>query len=205
MEQESVIDYYDILQLSARADQETIERVYRLLAKRYHPDNKNSGDEQKFNSLTEAYRALSDPVKRAAYDARHENGNGQQWALFSSTPPSEGADEDRRIYQAVLSILYTTRRRDANNAAVGVVHLEKMLGVPEKHLEFHIWYLKEKKWIERNENGGFVITAQGVDEVIKDDLLLQKNRLLTFSKDFTKDFDSYVEESPGIPDFDKIQ
>jgi curved DNA-binding protein len=41
-----------------------------------------------------------------------------------------------------------------------------MLGVPEKHLEFHIWYLKEKRWIERNENGGFVITANGVDDRI---------------------------------------
>ena len=91
------------------------------------------------------------------------------------------------------------------NFFIGVVHLEKMLGVPEKHLEFHIWYLKEKRWIERNENGGFVITANGVDEVIKDDLLLRKDRLLTFSKDFAKDFDSHVEESPGIPDFSKTQ
>ena len=54
-------DYYEILQLSPKADQETIERVYRLLAKRYHPDNKHTGDDHKFNLLTEAYRALSDP------------------------------------------------------------------------------------------------------------------------------------------------
>jgi len=199
------IDYYEILQVSPRADQETLERVYRLLAKRYHPDNKYSGDDHKFNDLTEAYRTLSDPETRAAYDAQYESANARDWTLLFRTTPSEGADEDRRIYQAVLSILYTTRRRDANNAAVGVVHLEKMLGVPEKHLEFHIWYLKEKRWIERNENGGFVITANGVDEVIKDDLLLRKDRLLTFSKDFAKDFDSHVEESPGIPDFSKTQ
>lgn len=191
--------------MSPRADQETLERVYRLLAKRYHPDNKFSGDDHKFNALTEAYRALSDPETRAAYDAQYESANARDWSLLFRTPPSEGADEDRRIYQAVLSILYTARRRDANNAAVGVVHLEKMLSVPEKHLEFHTWYLKEKKWIERNENGGFVITANGVDEVIKDDLLLRKDRLLTFSKDFTQDFDKHVEESPRIPDFTKTQ
>jgi len=201
----SIDYYYEILQVSPRADQETLERVYRLLAKRYHPDNKNSGDTQKFNSLTEAYRTLSDPETRAAYDAQYESANARDWALIFRTTPSEGADEDRRIYLAVLSILYTARRRDANNSAVGVVHLEKMLGVPEKHLEFHTWYLKEKKWIERNENGGFVITANGVDEVIKDDLLLRKDRLLPFSKDFTKDFDSYIEESPRIPDFAKTQ
>jgi curved DNA-binding protein CbpA len=198
-------DYYEILQLSPKADQETIGRVYRSLAKRYHPDNKHTGDDHKFNLLTEAYRALSDPEKRAAYDAQYESANARDWALLFRTTPSEGADEDRRIYQAVLSILYTTRRRDANSAAVGVAHLEKMLGVPEKHLEFHIWYLKEKKWIERNEDGGFVITAIGVDEVIKDDLLLQKNRLLPFSKDFTTDFDSYIEKLTRIPDYAKTQ
>jgi curved DNA-binding protein CbpA len=180
-------DYYEILQLSPKADQETIERVYRPLAKRYHPDNKHTGDDHKFNLLMEAYRALSDPEKRAAYDAQYESASAREWALLLQTPPSEGADEDQRIYQAVLSILYTARRREANHAAVGVVYLEKMLGVPEKHLEFHIWYLKEKKWIERNEDGGFVITAIGVDEVIKDNLLLQNNRLLPPPKDFAKD------------------
>ena len=194
------IDYYEVLQVSPRADQQTIERVYRLLAKRYHPDNKVSGNEEKFSLLTEAFRELSDPEKRAAYDARHENGNARQWVQFLGAAPSEGAEEDRRIYQAVLSILYTARRQDANNAAVGVVHLEKMLGVPEKHLEFHIWYLKEKKWIERSESGGFVITAQGVDEVIKDDLLLQRNRLLPFNQDIPTPSDKAPDETSPSSD-----
>jgi hypothetical protein len=193
-------DYYEVLQVSPRADQQTIERVYRLLAKRYHPDNKVSGNEEKFNLLTDAFRALSDPEKRAAYDARHDNGNGHHWSLFTNAAPAEGAEEDRRIYQAVLSILYTARRQDANNAAVGVVHLEKMLGVPEKHLEFHIWYLKEKKWIERNENGGFVITAHGVDEVIKDDLLLQRTRLLPFDQDIPAPSNKAPDESSPSSD-----
>ena len=56
--------------------------------------------------------------------------------------------------------------------------MEKMLGVPEKHLEFHIWYLREKGWIQRVENGGFAITASGVDAVIENDLPLKKDRLL---------------------------
>ena len=59
-------DYYEILQVNPRADQEVIERAYRLLAKRYHPDNEQTGDATKFQILIEAYRALSDPEKRAA-------------------------------------------------------------------------------------------------------------------------------------------
>jgi curved DNA-binding protein len=61
MGQEAFIDYYEILQLSQRADQETIERVYRLLAKRYHPDNKSTGDAEKFDALVKAYRARRTP------------------------------------------------------------------------------------------------------------------------------------------------
>ena len=47
MEQHSFIDYYEDLQVSPNADQETIERVYRLLAKRYHPDNHLTGAPRK--------------------------------------------------------------------------------------------------------------------------------------------------------------
>jgi curved DNA-binding protein len=179
MGQEPFIDYYEILQISPRADQETIERVYRLLAKRYHPDNKESGNANKFDVLTKAFRALSDPEKRAGYDASYEAGNSHHLSLFPRESPSEGREEDRRIYQAILSILYASRRRDAENPGVGVFQMEKMLEVPEKYLEFHIWYLKEKGWIQRVESGGWAITASGVDTVIENGVPLKKERLLS--------------------------
>jgi curved DNA-binding protein len=185
MGQESFIDYYEILQLSPRADQETIERVYRLLAKRYHPDNQNTGDAGKFDELTKSYRALSDPVKRAGYDAKYDSENARQWSAFSQGSPSEGAEEDQRIYQSILSILYTARKRDGDNPGVGVFQLEKLLDVPEKHLEFHIWYLKEKGWIQRVENGGWAITVSGVDTVIENELPLKKDRLLPAAVEFS--------------------
>ncbi|MCX5917243.1 MAG: DnaJ domain-containing protein [Deltaproteobacteria bacterium] len=178
MGQEAFIDYYEILQVSPRADQETIERVYRLLAKRYHPDNKKTGNAEKFDELTKAYRALSNPERRAGYDAKYEAGNAHQWSVFTHESPSEGAEEDRRIYQAILSILYNARRRDADNPGVGIFQLEKLLDVPEKNLEFHTWYLREKNWIHRVENGSWAITASGVDTVIENGHPLKKDRLL---------------------------
>ena len=66
----SRLDCYEVLQLSPNADAETISRVYRLLAARYHPDNREMGDSEKFIRLSEAYQILSDPEKRARYDAR---------------------------------------------------------------------------------------------------------------------------------------
>jgi hypothetical protein len=64
----SRLDCYEVLQLSPNADGETISRVYRLLAARYHPDNRETGDSEKFLRLSQAYQILSDPEKRARYD-----------------------------------------------------------------------------------------------------------------------------------------
>jgi hypothetical protein len=41
--------------------------------------------------------------------------------------------------------------------------LERLLGCPAEHLEFHVWYLKEKGWINRTETGTLAITVEGVD------------------------------------------
>ena len=73
----SRLDYYEAMQLSPNADQETIARVYRLLAARYHPDHRETGNSEKFIRLSEAYKILSDPEKRARYDALHHNATRQ--------------------------------------------------------------------------------------------------------------------------------
>ena len=63
-------DYYEVLGVSRDADEETIKKAYKKLAKQYHPDlNPDSKTaESKFKEINEAYSVLSDDQKRAAYD-----------------------------------------------------------------------------------------------------------------------------------------
>ena len=75
-------DYYEVLGVSRDADEATLKKAYRQVAKKYHPDMK-PGDaeaERKFKEASEAYAILSDPEKRRQYDqfghAAFEGGAG---------------------------------------------------------------------------------------------------------------------------------
>ena len=159
-------DLYEVLQVSPRADQETLERVFRHLAKRYHPDH-DGGDSTLFSELVEAYRILSDPEKRAEYDARYAQIRETTWRIFDQDSAGDNVEEDRRIRQALLGALYTARRNDAEKAGMGALELERLLGCPSEHLKFHIWYMRENGWIERLPTGLMAITAAGVDKAME--------------------------------------
>ena len=160
------LDHYEVLQLSPRADQETIQRVFRHLAKRLHPDNADSGDGGRFAQVMQAFQVLSDPKARAKYDARYESRREARWRIFDQETSGSDVAADRRVRTAILSLLYTARRNDADRPGLGVLDLERLLGCPEQHMNFHLWYLKENGWVERLENGTIAITASGVDRVL---------------------------------------
>jgi curved DNA-binding protein len=71
-------DYYAILGVGKTATQEEVQRAYRKLARKYHPDiNKESSAEEKFKQINEAYEVLGDPEKRARYDQLGSGWDGQ--------------------------------------------------------------------------------------------------------------------------------
>ncbi len=194
------VDYYDVLQLSQNASVDTIEHVHRLLAKRYHPDNQSTGNTEKFTELQAAYEFLSDPEKRAAYDVKYDENRSGVWSIFDQDSATDGREEDRRIVHGILSLLYVNRRRDVGNPGMGPVHLETILGCPQEHMEFHIWYLKQRGWIEALSNGQLALTADGVDKLGDQDLALREDRLLSQSSAEETESRASDEEEKSLPD-----
>jgi curved DNA-binding protein CbpA len=163
MEASEFVDYYEILEISPNADYGGIERMFRYLAKRLHPDNRETGDRLRFDVVLEAHNTLKDPVKRAQFDISRKDHLGLRWRLAEEAIDSKGIVRDVDLQARLLSILYVRRRQNVCDPGLGDLELEHLLGCPAEHLEFHIWYLKEKGWIGRTENGMLAITVEGVD------------------------------------------
>jgi curved DNA-binding protein CbpA len=162
---ESFVDYYEILQLSSNADEDTIQRVFRHLAKKYHPDVPGHGDAKRFNLIVEALRTLTDPQARAAYDAKHQQYWNRTWKVAAEAADGQTIVDDADIRGRLLALLYVQRRRTARQPGMGEMELARVVGCPPEYLDFHLWYLKEKGWIQRLDTGQLAITADGVDQV----------------------------------------
>ncbi len=78
-------DYYQILGVNKNATLDEIKKAYRQLALKYHPDRNpgNKEAEEKFKEITEAYQVLSDPERRARYDAMTISGATRVEDIFT--------------------------------------------------------------------------------------------------------------------------
>lgn len=173
------VDHYEVLQLSQSADNETLERVFRLMAKRYHPDNPESGSEEAFRDVHEAYEALTDSARRAAYDVQYDKNKSMQWQVFDQDATRGSHSEDQKIFSGVLSLLYAARRNNPESGGVGGIDLERKLGIPREHLEFPFWYMKKRGWVEILQSGQYAITIDGIEEILNREATAPVHRMLT--------------------------
>jgi len=164
------MDYYEVMQLSSNSDIETVHQVYRMLAKRYHPDNRETGNEELFKQLVRAYSVLSDTEQRSAHDEQRATRRPAAKSFALPKSPTSIAVEKAKRHK-VLSLLYTKRLQQAAEPHLTLIEIEALTGVPRESLEFTLWYLKEAGWVVRSDGGRHVITIKGVDQAETEGLL----------------------------------
>ena len=157
------VNYYDLLQINPHAEVETIERVYRILAGRYHPDNQATGDAEKFRVLSDAYQILRDPVKRAEYDKQFQVNPAGPLPIFLGKEFADGIDSEAKIRVGVLCLLYSKRRANPDFAALSLLDMENIMAFPRERLLFALWYLRAKRYVLQDDRSSFIISAEGVD------------------------------------------
>jgi hypothetical protein len=157
-------DLYEVLQISRNADEETIRRVYRIMAARFHPDNPKSGDNERFLELCRAYEVLSNAASRAQYDRTHIAPDAPL-PIFELNDFTDGVigEVNRRL--GVLSLLYHRRRVCGDKPGISLLELEKLMGIPREYLDFTLWYLKSKEFVTPEQNSDYSVTSKGVDHL----------------------------------------
>jgi hypothetical protein len=181
------VDYYELLQLSPNADTDTIERIFRHLAKKTHPDSTEIADNERFYQIVEAHQTLTDPVARAGYDVKYQEYWNCKWKLASESGNKSSFGDDQIVRDRLLSLLYVQRRRNMSSPGLGELDIGRLLLTPPELIEFHLWYLKSKDWVERLQTGLLAITASGVDQVEQNRLQLMPDHLIDAHNIFGKD------------------
>jgi len=169
------IDYYEFMQISPNAQAETIQRVYRILAGRSHPDNPHTGDLERFLRLKEAFEVLNHPERRAAYDEEYRIQQSLPVEVFNMQEFATGIDGESNRRMGLLCLLYHRRRVNPEEPGLSLLQLENMMISAREHLLFTVWYLKDKGYVRPTEDSGYAITSAGVDHVEQG---LPRNRLL---------------------------
>lgn len=166
------VDYYELLECSPNASPATIERLFRHLAKKSHPDVAEPGDPKKFAQFVEVFHVLKDPVRRAEYDKLYQahKGKSTERQLAESATM---CDTDERT--KILAALYTHRRNNMKHPGLSQNKLSEQTQCPESAVEFHLWYFMQKGWVQREESGVLSITALGIDRIDEINLALSQS------------------------------
>jgi len=101
-----------------------------------------------------------------------------KWKVASEASGGTAFGDDWEIRESLLSLLYVQRRRDTRHPGLSDFDMSRLLGKPFELVEFHVWYLKAKNWVERLDTGQLAISALGVDQVEKRRLRLRNDNLL---------------------------
>lgn len=161
----SFINWYEILGVAQDATEETLKRVFHIVASRFHPDNQDSGDLDRFLMAKTAFEVLSDERRRKDFDEALRVHNKEPLPIFLSREFADGVGGEHNRRLGMLCLLYNQRKLNPVTPSMTVLQLERLMFMPREHLEFTVWYLKQKKMAQMDDRSALTITSEGIDFV----------------------------------------
>lgn len=145
-------NYYKILEVDEKASKEIIEKAYKVLAKKYHPDlqeeQKKKWAEEMFKEIAESYEILSDDIKREEYDQKlaFEKANNQQKMQQQSTSSQTNLNYEELIKKRdeLLKRKENLERNINNSSVIDEELLRKQIEY-EKQKAYNDAYIKSLK------------------------------------------------------------
>lgn len=156
-------DHYQVLGVDSKADLAAIERAFHQLSARFDPSNKETGNPEKLQAVTQAYEVLADPDLRKAFDNLRGGSGAETKPAFSGARFFEtlGTESTRRL--AILCILYDRRLKKPSAPGLSLRQLEGMIYATPDQLQFAMWYLKQRGHVASDDKSNVAITFAGID------------------------------------------
>jgi len=156
-------DHYEVLGIEPASSSETIQAAYAKLAKKYHPNNTETGDKEKFESVNLAYEVLSDPLLRQEFDKVKGVNVEEGGPRFSGLEFFEALGREAVMRSALLCLLYDRRRTKPHTPSLSVRHVEGMIEATSEELASSLWYLKQRNLVRADDKSSLHITVDGMD------------------------------------------
>src|SRR5262249_27096415 len=144
-------DHYALFGIEPHADSDTIQAAYTTLAQKYHPNNPDTGDQEKFDAVNLAYEVLSDPTLRASFDQLKGVDQDRGDPKFSGPEFFQGLKQAEALRSTLLCVLYDRRRLKSFKPSLSMRHLEGMLNATAEELNFALWYLKQRGLVANDD------------------------------------------------------
>jgi hypothetical protein len=160
-------DHYSILGVEPRADSEMIQTAYSRMAQKYHPNNPDTGNVDKFDAVNQAYEVLSDPSLRIEFDKVKGIDPDAGNPKFTGLVFFDALRQSSLLRAAILCLLYDRRRMKPFKASLSMRHVEGMIQADTEDLNFALWYLKQRALVASDDKSSLQITVEGMDYLEK--------------------------------------
>jgi hypothetical protein len=156
-------DHYALLGVDPKANSEAIQASYAKLAEKYGPDNRETGDHDKFEAIALAFEVLTDADLRAAFDKVKGIDQDDSGIMFAGMEFFDALGRQTGLRAALLCVLYDRRRKKPTKPSLSMRHIDGILYATNDELVFALFYLKARNLVVADDKSNLQITVDGMD------------------------------------------